>query len=218
MKSIKVYRTNFRKTVIPTWYSSKIQKIFIALVFILSMIGIFYLSYHNLFSIKWFFFAFFYHHTFIYFFHRYALHNRVKLFNWAFVMHVQHHAFYINSDMTPPQPNDAYMLLMPYHAVLGYLAYALIFPILIYFIFSFHLEFIWANLTAIGIYYGVYEFIHYISHLPKESKWMKITPLNFMRKFHTAHHDPKLKDLKHFDIAFPLYDFIFKSRIKNPDL
>ncbi len=217
MKSLDTYRINFRKTVIPSWYQSKTQKLFIGLIFITSLIAIWLLLCFNLFAIHWFILAFLYHHTFIYFFHRYALHKKVKLFNWAFTMHVQHHTFYINSHMTPPQPNDAYMLLMPYHAVIGYLAYALILPILIFLIFNLNNDFVWANLTAIGVYYGVYEFIHYISHQPVESKWMRFRLLNFMRKFHVIHHDPKRKDQKHFDIVFPLYDLIFKSKDNIPD-
>lgn len=206
------YREQFREEVIPAWYSALVQKIFISLVGILSLCMVLFLKPSLTLVLSFFF----YHHLFIYLLHKYALHRKVPGLNWAYIMHVQHHRFYLGEKMKPVKKNDEYMLLMPYHAVLGYLLLSL--PGHLLLLLPFGSEGILSSFAVVGIYYFFYEWIHYISHLDEKSRLSKIPGMRYMQKYHLVHHHPLHKDSKHFDITFPLFDFLlstFLSRSKN---
>jgi len=58
------------------------------------------------------------------------------------------------------------------------------------------------------IYYFLYEWMHFIQHLPDSMKIIQIPILCKLRQFHSIHHNLLLMDKYNFNITFPLWDFI----------
>ncbi|HUO04004.1 MAG TPA: hypothetical protein VMU16_02285 [Candidatus Binataceae bacterium] len=61
-----------------------------------------------------------------------------------------------------------------------------------------------------------YELLHLASHLP-ETSWLARTELiQFVKRNHTIHHDPRLKLGCNFNTLFPLTDWLLGTYIADP--
>lgn len=204
------YRRAFRQKVIPRFYSGRAH---ILIFSTLEMFALIFLAVQLDWGIKsalYILATLVYATTFTYFLHRFFLHRKVFGLAWAHKMHHWHHTFYTSSHMQYDHLNDIYMLFMPPWIQLFYfLIYlpALTFIVQLFFPISITMHFIF----GLTIWYGIYELVHWIEHLPAQSWPMKFSICRALKRHHSTHHS-KLKDQANFGIVEPSLDYLFKTK------
>lgn len=148
--------------------------------------------------------------TFTYFLHRFLLHQKVSGFAWAHKMHHWHHTFYTSQNMQYDHINDIYMLFMPpWIQLLYFLIYL---PALTYLVqLVFPLEITLHFIFALTLWYGIYELVHWVEHLPNNHLLMRFKLCQKLRQHHQIHHS-RLKDEANFGIVEPSLDYLFKTK------
>ncbi len=138
--------------------------------------------------------------------HRFLMHRRNNLFVAAFDRHMNHHRFYSHEAMYGEFTQDFRITLFPISLILG-ITCLFIIPLtgLLALIVSQNVAALFL-LTA-TLYLLNYEWLHLFYHLP-ENKWTAWWLLRKLRQHHLKHHDPKLMQKYHFNISYPLIDFI----------
>lgn len=204
------YRKAFREKVIPWYYKGALH---VALFSVIQIAAIFYVGS----MISWDFLAvlivigaLMYATTYTYFLHRYLLHKPVTGLKWAFKMHHWHHTFYQSRYMEYDSLDDVYMLLMPPWLQLFYFAVYLPFLAFI-FTLVFSKELVLPFIFGMTLWYGIYELVHWIEHLPKNHITMKLPFMKWLREHHIVHHS-KLKDEANFGIVEPSWDFFLRTK------
>lgn len=147
--------------------------------------------------------------------HKYPLHKYMKPFSMAYKIHAKsHHVFYTHENIIFEGSKDFYILFFPTWVVLGFiLTY---FPI----VYILGLYFLPHNVTMLFlcmgcVYFLLYEFVHFASHLKEDNPLLKIPGLKFMWNHHRVHHNPKLMASYNFNIVFPLFDKLFGTTYKD---
>lgn len=107
------YRKNFRKKVIPRYYSGKFHVVFFSIIELSVILIIGPKCEWKIDSLLVVLMTLGYASTFTYFLHRFLLHRKLPGFGWAFKMHHWHHTFYQSHSMEYDHLDDVYMLLMP---------------------------------------------------------------------------------------------------------
>lgn len=207
------YRTIFRQKVIPSYYRADLHLIiFCVLEFsALSLTGV---------LINWQWWtpfiilgSMFQASVFTYFLHRFLLHRKLPGFGWAHKMHHWHHTFYPPEKMTFDNLNDVYMLLMPPWLQLVY--FLIYLPVMtMAFAWFAPMKIILPFMFGLVLWYGTYELVHWLEHLPAEHPVMKLRVVNWLRRHHIVHHS-KLKDQANFGIVEPSMDYLFKTKFGN---
>ena len=205
------YREAFRKKVIPSYYSGHVH---VAFFIIFELVTLFFIAPYvewNLLSPIYILIGLFYGSTFTYFVHRFLLHSKIPGFKWAEKMHHWHHTFYPAYNMQYDHLSDIYMLFMP--PWIQFLYFFVYSPILI-FLLSFILPTaIVAHFAfAMILWYGIYEFAHWLEHRPANHFLMKFRPFAHIRHHHTVHHS-KLQHEINFGIVETSWDYIFKTKL-----
>lgn len=204
------YRTTFRRKVIPTYYRGRLH---IAIFIFLELTAL--VSCGVMINWQWWtplmiLFSIFQASVLTYFIHRYLLHQKFPGFHWAHKMHHWHHTFYRPQNMPYDEINDIYMLLMPPWLQLVYfliylplatLILAAIAPLFLILPFMFGLI----------LWYGLYESVHWIEHLPKDHWAMRFRLFDWLRRHHITHHS-ELKDQANFGIVEPSMDYLFGTK------
>jgi hypothetical protein len=68
-----------------------------------------------------------------------------------------------------------------------------------------HLQTFWGGIAAVVVYYGIYEGLHYLMHVPGKY-WIERTRFfQFVKEHHRIHHKYMLKNL---NVFFPLADLV----------
>jgi hypothetical protein len=151
--------------------------------------------------------------------HRYPLHKRYKVSEYAYERHtVMHHRYFTQDHITYEEDMDFFAVFFPMSVILGF---ALIVQPLFFFsvryFFGTNLAFAFASGTA--MYFLLYEFVHWASHLKTSHPLIKYVPwLKAMRAHHLVHHNPKLMMKYNFCIVYPLMDYIMGTKYKEKTL
>lgn len=217
MNELQKYREKFRKEVVPSYYSAK-WHIFFLVIMVLTF---FIATLQQIQSFHWmgvliFGATIFYSNLHVYLIHRFTLHRRVWGLHWAHDMHIIHHQLYVDEKIEFEEWNDLYMLLMPPKILLMYyFVYCPLVLSIVYLILPLHL--FWYSALGFSLWFGYYELIHFIEHMPRKHWIMKFPYFRFLRRFHEVHHSQKLKNIRHFDIAIPMFDYLFKTNDKLRD-
>ncbi len=210
------YRERFRKEEIPGWYSGPLHVFFNAA----TLIGLcLYCAFRmqDLTLAEWLVFplTMLIGTLSVYLIHRFPLHHNYWFFPYAYKVHTKmHHQFYTYDDIVYDNPRDFYILFFPIEVVLGH---ALIYSPLAFFLVAWVATANAGYMFVLGsaVYFMLYEILHYISHLPDNHPILKIGYFNFMREHHRLHHDPKIMNIKNFDIVLPLFDWITGTMTKE---
>jgi sterol desaturase/sphingolipid hydroxylase (fatty acid hydroxylase superfamily) len=204
------YRKAFRKKVIPWYYRGQIH---VAIFSIIQISALFFIGSR----LEWgkstllvIFLALGYATTFTYFLHRFLLHRKLPGFGWAFKMHHWHHTFYQSNRMEYDHLDDVYMLLMPPWIQIFYFVVYLPGLVIVAKLFLSQ-DLILPFAFGLTLWYGIYELIHWIEHLPLNHWAIKIPFMKSARQRHAIHHS-KLKDIANFGIVEPSWDYIFKTK------
>lgn len=206
------YRKHFRQKVIPSCYSARVH-IFLFIIFEFTALAIAatYVRW-SWFSPVWMILSVAWASTALYLVHRFLIHRKVWGFLWAYKMHHWHHTFYQAHAMEYDELNDVYMLLMPPWLQLIY--FVLYLP-LVTWLFSFILpaDFVPHLILTLTLWYGLYEAIHWIEHLPDGHSLMRFKFARFMKRHHIGHHHPKYKDTCNFGIVEPSQDYLWGTKL-----
>jgi hypothetical protein len=139
--------------------------------------------------------------------HKYLLHHRNPLAPVLYDQHTpMHHMVYTHEDMAIRDIREFKMVLIPAYGV---------------FLIALHATPIWwalahyghANVgalwfvTAVGYAVG-YEWLHLSYHLSPESTIGRLPIVQWLRKHHTIHHDPRLMQTTNFNVTVPLWDWL----------
>ena len=150
---------------------------------------------------------------FVWVFHKYPLHRPFKIMPMAYKIHtLAHHHFFTDEAIIYRDKKDFIILFFPIHFVLP--VNGILFPALGY--FSIQYGILAPNVAHLivamaAIYLVLYEVFHFVSHLPENSKVLKIPFFKNAWLHHRHHHTKKLMGRYNFNIVFPLFDRLFKT-------
>ena len=148
---------------------------------------------------------------FVWAFHKYPLHRPFKIMPMAYKIHtLAHHHFYTDEAIIYRDKRDFIILFFPVHFVLP--VNGILFPALGYFankygILSSNASYLMVFMAA--MYLLLYEVFHFVSHIPKESKVLKIGIFKNAWEHHRLHHTHKYMGKYNFNIVLPIFDHIF---------
>lgn len=151
----------------------------------------------------------------VYFAHRYLLHGK-KLAPTAYKIHTMwHHRFYTHEHATWGQNRDFYILFFPPLVVASFVAFAL--PAIFWSVkWLFGANAGYFMVIGSALYFVLYEFVHFASHVPERHFLLQSKFLCHMRAYHLLHHNPVYMNRYHFNIVYPLADWIFKAQLPRP--
>ncbi|MFM8411295.1 MAG: hypothetical protein ACKOCT_13575, partial [Alphaproteobacteria bacterium] len=139
--------------------------------------------------------------------HRWAMH--VDVFPHA-VHHrhvVEHHGFFTYDDMAAADREDLRWVLFPPWALpLLVVTVAPTAALLAHFVAP---RIAWLFLFEVVVYYGVYEVVHALAHLPANHPWAGRPLVRRLTHHHRVHHEPALMDRWNFNFVVPLGDALF---------
>jgi hypothetical protein len=203
------FRHYFKTNLLPKYYSPILQAIVIFSSFMLGLIAPLFID----FSFASYFLMMAYHHLFIYVIHRFLLHRPVWGAKWAYRMHIHHHSYFSETRMKNESPEDLYLIFMPYRAVAGYVVYSLPGMLLLFLVLGFSVDIVLSGLLGLALYYGIYEFFHYLSHMSAGHWISHFRWARWMQAFHQNHHHKQYRNHKNFDVAGPALDYIFGTKL-----
>lgn len=209
---VEKFREDFRKNKIPKWYIPECH----LGTNIIVMISVFsFCLYHiqnpTLIELLMIPLMLVTGNFFVWVFHKYPLHRPFKLMSNAYKIHtLSHHYFYTDQAIIYRDKRDFIILFFPVHFVLP--VNGILFPLLGY--FSREYSILSSNASHLMVFMAafyllLYEIFHFVSHLPKNSKVLKIPFFEAAWKHHRIHHTIKYMGKYNFNIVFPLFDKIF---------
>jgi len=141
--------------------------------------------------------------------HKGPLHHRKKRLELVFKRHtLEHHRFFIASDMSAKDHHDFKAVLFPTYMILFFLiAFALPVMLLIWWVWTLNAALLFCA-TAF-FYFLNYEWLHLTYHLPEGHPIAKLPIIKQLRQHHLTHHDPALMTKYNFNISYPVYDWLF---------
>ena len=144
-----------------------------------------------------------------YFAHKGPMHNPKKWLKLIYKRHAtQHHIFFTNKHMQFDSSQDFKAVLFPPLFIVFFFGFfAVPVGLLSGWLFSDNVQFLFIA-TAIS-YFAIYEILHTLYHVDKNSWVYRIPFLTRMRRLHENHHDVKLMKHYNFNITFPIGDKIF---------
>jgi len=141
--------------------------------------------------------------------HRYVMHRYRWFASGVFRRHALHHALFCADDMAIGCPRELRFVLMhpaDLAALAGMLA-ALASTIGL----VASADSGWLALSTGAVYIFVYELMHTLWHLPPNGWVKRVTPLEWMRRFHSRHHQPELMNRFNFAVTVPIFDWVFRT-------
>jgi hypothetical protein len=120
---------------------------------------------------------------------------------------VEHHAFFTFERMAVDGWEDLRWVLFPPWALP--LLVATVLPIFLAVWSLAPPNLAWLFLLAVVTYYGVYEFLHALAHLPAGHPLAGSRLVRAMTHHHRVHHDPTLMRRYNFNFAVPIFDWLF---------
>lgn len=151
-----------------------------------------------------------------YFGHRGPMHHRTEGLSLVFVRHTQqHHRFFTSETMACESPRDFKIMLFPPVMLLFFIV-GLSIPIgsAFYFLVSPNAGWLF-GVVALG-YFVLYEWLHFLYHLPEDGWVSRLPFVAALRRHHQAHHDPTLMTRWNFNITFPIADRLFGTTYRPP--
>lgn len=146
---------------------------------------------------------FLYGSYFEWFFHRYCFHAP-KLFPRMFREHtVIHHQVYKGDETYEIHPpHEPEKVTMDWWAMPAMILFHL--PLFILVQLVTHVPSIWGGVAAVGVYYSLYESLHWVMHVPESAPWITRTRVfRFINQHHKIHHKYMLSNL---NVILPLAD------------
>lgn len=208
----RAYRIDRRESV-PSWYSGWAHLAVITGVCLLAvallLLQIHVLVWWHLLVIP---FGFVVSNLVEYLAHRYPMHRPMPYVGkYIYKKHAAiHHRYFTDKDMVLEDPRDLFEILTNPRHVVSFLTLSVLPISLVLGFFSMTAGLLFAA-TAIS-YYLFYEWVHLASHLPSDH-WIPSLPvMRSLCEHHQVHHNTRLMREYNFNIAFPIFDWVFKTK------
>lgn len=152
--------------------------------------------------------------------HRWPMHKAVKVFGKRIFKSMyrthsgKHHRYFTDEYMNMECDDDMHEVFASPSTVFSFIGFVII-PIA-----ALASLFISTNVALLFFasclsYYGIYEFIHFSTHLPNTHPILKIPFIMKAKQHHKIHHNTKLMRKWNFNIGLPLMDFVFGTLYKE---
>jgi len=144
--------------------------------------------------------------------HRFPMHHRTPGLGLLFDRHTLiHHQFYTHEAMATESSRDFKMILFPANVSVFFVV-GLSGPLslALYALASTNAAFLFFGTTV--AYYLSYEWLHWSYHQPAGHWVARVPGMAALSRHHTVHHDPRLMTRFHFNITFPIFDVVFRTR------
>lgn len=141
--------------------------------------------------------------------HRGPMHHPRRSLGLVFERHTrQHHRFFTDTRMEFDSPRDFKAVLFPPVLVTFFLlAFGTPVALLLGWLTTTNVAWLFA-ITGTA-YFLNYELLHFAYHTPANS-WISSLPgMAALRRHHTLHHDQGLMTSHHFNITYPIADWLF---------
>ena len=144
-----------------------------------------------------------------YFGHRGPMHHPRPGLAAVFERHTrQHHRFFTDTRMPVDGSRDFKAVLVPPVLVSFFLiAFGAPVALLVAWLFSANVGWLFA-LTGTA-YFLNYELLHFAYHQPEDSWISRLPGIAWLRRHHTVHHDQQRMTRLHFNISYPIGDWLF---------
>jgi hypothetical protein len=143
-----------------------------------------------------------------YFGHRGPMHHPRKFLGKIFERHTrQHHRFFTESAMAFDSSRDFKAVLFPPILVFFFL-FAFGTPITLLLSWGISSNVAWLFAATGTAYFLNYELLHFSYHVPASSWIARLPGMAALRRHHTLHHDQSLMVHYHFNITYPIADWV----------
>jgi len=148
--------------------------------------------------------------------HRGPMHHPTRGLRILYQRHtLQHHVFYPDDDMAFREPRELFYILFPPFALPVLLVVNLPIPLLLGSFVSANLA--WLFFLSVLAYYFVYEWFHYVHHLPRDSWLGQRALVGWLRTQHTRHHELARMEKGNFNVSFPLWDWLLGTMLPEAE-
>ncbi|MDX1624893.1 MAG: sterol desaturase family protein [Wenzhouxiangellaceae bacterium] len=206
----QAYRDRYRAENIPDGYSA-IRHVAALALLVMGGIGVAVWRIDDVAAVEWLAvpLTFLYANLAEYLGHRYVMHRRVPGLGLIFERHaLQHHRFFTGRDMPLGSVRDLRAVLFPPTLLLFFFgAFALPAGLLLTWAFSANVA--WLFVATALAYYGSYEVLHTLYHLPDDSRVLRWPFVRSLQRLHREHHDPSCMQSHNFNITWPICDALF---------
>jgi hypothetical protein len=152
-----------------------------------------------------------------YFGHKGPMHHRTRGLGLVFQRHtLEHHRFFTDRAMAYEGTRDFKLVLFPPVMLLFFLG-AIATPLGLAAFFLFGATVGWLFVAVAMGYFLSYEWLHFSYHLPIAHPLARLPAIAALRRHHTVHHDPRRMAAYHFNITFPIFDWLLKTRVPKSD-
>lgn len=148
-----------------------------------------------------------------YFLHRFPMHHLTFL-KGIYKMHSGVHHRYFTSEFMNIESKDDIFHVSTSIKVISLFVCSIIIPISLIVWLIANIKFGLLFFIVALSYYLIYELTHLYCHLPSDSWYSNIPYLRNCRRRHRRHHNPKVMRSRDFNVSFPLFDYIFRTRTK----
>ena len=145
--------------------------------------------------------------------HRGPMHHRTRSLRLLYQRHtLEHHIIFTDRHMGLSDHRELFFILFPIWFLPLILLINLPVPVLL-------AVFVSANagimfFLSVFAYYLVYEWFHFVHHIPAHTWIGRRSLVAWLRQHHTDHHDLAPMEQGNFNVSFPLWDFLLRSRLE----
>lgn len=150
-----------------------------------------------------------------YAFHRWPMHKLMQLFKKMYKTHSgKHHRYFNHEHMNIECEDDIHEVFASPLTVIAFI-FLIVLPLsfLTGFLFSPNVGILF--FATCMAYYGLYEFVHFCTHLPDNHIFMKIPFMKLAKEHHKLHHNTRMMRKWNFNIGLPFMDLLFGTLYKK---
>lgn len=143
--------------------------------------------------------------------HKEPLHHPYPGLKLLYRRHAKrHHVFFTDAEMALRSPRELALLLFPPYMIPAMVI--LLSPVAVG-LGALRWNLAWIFLASAFAYYLLYEWLHLLHHLPRESWWGRRALAARLRLHHWRHHDPKRMLAGNFNVSFPFADWLLRTTL-----
>ena len=147
-----------------------------------------------------------------YYLHQGPMHQASKGSRLLFNRHTrQHHRYFTHETMDIEDSREAYLILFPPWAIIMLLLFASLAGWIVSLFSTDNIALLFFG--SLMSYYIIYEWMHLICHLQGKGILAGNSVVTRISSHHTRHHNPAVMTKGNFNFAFPVFDWLFKTRV-----
>lgn len=200
---------------IPSWYSGTAHWLLINLV-ILGVIAACLVALERPAPWEWLFVPgfFVFANAFEWWIHRGPMHHPTRFLYRLYQRHtLEHHVVFADTAMPFRDSRELFYVLFPPLFLPAILVANSPIPLLLSVAISPNLGLLFFG-SALA-YYLVYEWFHFLHHLPPTSWLGRRSLVGRFRRHHTRHHELARMEKGNFNVSFPLWDWILETMLED---